>query len=162
MWLSSRLALISATLVLVGCGYQPVSVEGGAADGLRGSIEIADPVDPDGAVLVQQLERRLGLAENPEYRLFAEIRLRDEGIGFTPDEAITRYNVEGRIDYRLQALDGDRLVTVGQVQNFTSYSATSTPFATQVARRDARSRLMVILADQLSADLLSSAPDWRE
>ena len=92
----------------------------------------------------------------------AELRLRNEGIGFTPDEAITRFNVEGQARYQLLEISSGLTVKTGEAQNFTSYSATSTQFATEAARRDAIDRLMISLADQITAELLLTAPEWRE
>lgn len=162
MWWFRPAILACIAAGLTGCGYTPVSAPGGAADGLSGSILIDDPIDPEGFALVQQLERRLGLADDPQYRLSAEIRTQDEGIGITPDETISRYNLVARVRYELGDMGTGELVKSGQVQNFTSYSATSTQFATQVARRDAQERLMITLADQIAADLMLTAPDWRE
>ncbi|MEL6518980.1 MAG: hypothetical protein AAFQ39_14775, partial [Pseudomonadota bacterium] len=81
--------------------------------------------------------------------------------GITPDQEITRFNVLGRVRFALFDLTSGDLVTNGEVSNFTSYSATGTPFATQTARQDARDRLMGVLADQVVARLLVTAEDWR-
>lgn len=159
-WSRVAICFVAAFAGLAGCGYAPATVSDTGP--LNGAIRVDDPVDPQGFALVQQLERRLGLADDPDYRLSAEIRTRDEGIGFTPDEAITRYNIEGRVRYVIDDVVTGETVTTGQVQNFTSYSATSTQFATQTARRDAQERLMVSLADQITAELILTAPDWQK
>ena len=51
-------------------------------------------------------------------------------------------------------------MTSGTVQSFTSYSATGSTIATLAAQRDARARLMQILADQI-AQRLAAEPGLR-
>jgi LPS-assembly lipoprotein len=157
-----RAFLTSAFLIFAGCGYSPTLAPGGSAEGLRGSIEIADPADASGFVLVRELETLLGDAESPQYRLEADIRLRDEGVGILPDQTITRYQVVGVVDYQLSGLASGEEVAKGRVSNFTSYSATSTTVATTAARRDARDRLMINLADQIVSDLVLTRPEWSQ
>ena len=160
---SNRRTLIAAACLLVaGCGYEPALAPGGQAEALRGSIEIADPFDATGFALVRQLETRLGDAQVPEFRLTADIRVRDEGVGIQPDQTITRYQVVGVVNYQLNELGTGDEVAAGSVSNFTSYSATSTTVATTAARRDARDRLMITLADQIVADLVLTRPEWSQ
>ena len=111
---------------------------------------------------MRRLEDRLGRAQTPEYRLDADIRLADNGVGILPDQSITRYQVVGTVDFRLIALDGGEEVTRGRVSNFTSYSATSTTIATTSAQQDAYDRLMISLADQIVAELMLTRPEWSE
>ena len=157
----SRRTLLTLPAVLAACGFEPVYGPGSAADGLRGQVEVDPPRDRTGFELVRQLEDRLGLAEAAEYRLTAEVFLSEEELGITVEQEITRFNLLGRANFQLRDFETDTVVTRGQVSNFTSYSATGTPFATQPARRDARERLMGILADQIVARLLATAGDWR-
>jgi len=159
---SSRpLAVLLTCLALAGCGYTPVYGPGGSAEALRGTIAIDDPIDAEGFALVRQLERRLGLPAGPTYRLSASIALDEDELGILPDQTITRYNIVGEVAYTLSDLATGEAVTFGAASSFTSYSATGTTVATLSAQRDARERLMVILADQTSAELLAGAGDWR-
>ena len=100
----------------------------------------------------------MGRGQAADYRLEAGIYLAEEALGFLPDGSISRYNVQGRVDWRLIRLADDSLALSGSEQSFTSYSATSTTVATIVAQRDARRRLMVSLADRITADLLARFP----
>ncbi|NNF24422.1 MAG: hypothetical protein HKN63_06410 [Rhodobacteraceae bacterium] len=156
-----RLALILIA-ALAGCGFQPVYGPKGAARDLSGTIEIDPPRDTAGFNLVRQLEDRLGLPSSPTHRLAVDLRVTEEGRGITTDQITTRYNVRGVADYRLFDGQSAALVRSGSVANFTGYATTGTPVATQSAQRDARARLMTILADQIVADLLATAPDWRQ
>lgn len=152
---SDRRAFLFGLLALSGCGFEPVYGPGGTAETLRGRIEIAPPADEEGYALVNRLKDRLGQPRSADFRLDADIRVTEESVGFLPDGTISRYNVLGRVDWRLARIaDGSQVMSGGE-KSFTSYSATSTTVSTIFARRDARERLMTILADRIVADMLS-------
>ena len=151
----SKLSFGALVLMLAGCGFEPVYGPGGSAEELRGRIDVVAPDDEEGFALVKRLEDRLGLPEGPDLSLNADIRLREEAVGFLPDGEISRFNVIGEVTWRVSLADGGRTIATGKERNFTSYSATSTTVATIFAQRDARRRLMVILADDIVVDLLA-------
>ncbi|MEM9427023.1 MAG: LPS assembly lipoprotein LptE [Pseudomonadota bacterium] len=150
-----RTALFSL-LALAGCGFTPVYgiSPDGQASTLRGRIDVAVPDDEEGFALVKRLEDRLGLPEAADLSLTAQIRVSEEAVGFLPDGEISRFNVIGQVDWRLAEIDNGTGVAAGSERSFTSYSATSTTVATSFAQRDARRRLMVILADRIVTDLM--------
>lgn len=153
MWWSDRRAFLIGAIVLSGCGFSPVYAPGGG-DQTRGQIAVAAPADEEGFALVERLEDRLGRAsDSAPYTLTAEIFLVEDAVGFLPDGTISRYNISGRVDWIVADTAGATRI-VGSEESFTSYSATSTTVATTVARRDARRRLMVLLADRIVADIL--------
>ncbi len=154
----SRRALLSSCFAVAACGFTPVHGPGGTAEGLRGRIEVAAPADEEGFALVRRLEERLGRPRGADLSLLADIRLSEESVGFLPDGEISRFSVEGRVDWQLTRVNDGTLVATGDANSFTSYSATSTTVATRFAQRDARRRLMIILADQVVADLLTRSP----
>lgn len=154
MSLFNRRLFCLSFAALAGCGFTPVYGPGGSAEGLRGRITVATPADEEGAALVRRLEDRLGRATTGDLELTADIRLKEAAIGFLPDGELSRFNVDGQVDWELRDQAG-RAVATGQERSFTSYSATSTTVATTFAQRDARRRLMVILADRMVADLIS-------
>ena len=149
-------------LALAGCGFTPVYGPGGSGDGLRGLILADEPNNRDAFVFVAHLEERLGRPEAPKYTMRYKIRTRTEGVGITPEAETTRFNLFGAVDYSLVELGSNREVTRGFVENFTGFSTTRLIVSTQSVDRNARERLMVILADQVVAKLLATAPDWRE
>ena len=150
-----RRAVLVGLTALAGCGFTPVYGPEGAAEGLRGRIDVVPPLDEEGFALVRRLEERLGLPEAPEFTLTAGIRITEDAVGFLPDGTISRYNVLGQVDWRLIRTADETLVLSGSEKSFTSYSATSTTVATIVAQRDARRRLMVSIADRMTADILA-------
>lgn len=151
-----RTLLLSLTAV-AGCGFQPVYAPGGQAEGLRGRIDIAAPSDEEGYALVERLEERLGLPRGADLGLTANIFVSEEAEGVLADGSISRYNVSGRVDWRLTRLTDGTEVLSGSERSFTSYAATSTTVATISARRDARRRLMVIIADRILQDIVLRA-----
>lgn len=167
MWWSKALTV----LALAGCGFTPVHGPGGIARGLRGEISVAPPRDPAGYVLVRRLEDRLGRGTSPLYALDTEITLEDEGLGVTPEQEITRIQIEGKLGYTLTEIATGTVIDRGVVSSFTGYSApvfsvdrnsiAGNSVTVRAAREDALERLLTILADQLTARLLAMAPEWR-
>lgn len=160
MWLPDRRTFIISALALGACGYEPVYGPGGRASALTGQIEVAAPNTRNGFDLVRQLETRLGQPQSPRYALRYTIEVDQDDLGTAPTQEITRYNLVGRVKYTVTDIATGVIATSGRVDNFTAYSATGTTLSTQTARRDARSRLMLILADQIAARLIATSDDW--
>jgi LPS-assembly lipoprotein len=164
------LALAVAAAALGGCGLQPAHGPGpasgtaavGAAAGtgtaLRGAVLVDPPAGGDAFALVRRLEGRLGRPREPRFALAVEAGFESEGLAITRQSQITRYNLVGEARYTLTELGTGALRDSGTVRSFTSYSATGSTVATLAAERDARERLMVILADRIVARLLAAAP----
>lgn len=159
-WKLSRRAVI-LTLALAGCGFTPVYGPGGVAEELSGKIDVDPPIDATGFAFVRELERQVGIADAPLYRLSAELRINEDKLGVTTDQEITRYHLIGRTTYSLIDIQTQKAVTTGSAETFTSYSATGTTVSTRGARTDARDRLMIALADQVVGQLLATAGDWQ-
>ena len=157
MWLSDRRLFLLSLTALAGCGFAPVYGTGpaGQASTLRGRIDFATPADEEGFALVKRLEDRLGLPQAADLSMAADIRISEEAVGFLPDGEISRFNVIGQVNWRLTRIADDSGIASGSERSFTSYSATSTMVATTFAQRDARRRLMIILADRIVTSLLS-------
>lgn len=175
MWSSRRLlvcALIGFT-ALAGCGYTPAFAPGGPAASLPNHIAVAAPKTEDAFDFVLQVEQRLGHADDALYRLSYDISTRQQGVGVTPGQEIIRYNVFGQVNYVLTRLSDSVVVSRGNTDTFTGYSVgsvdvTATPpstnatISTLAAQRDAHTRLMTALADQVVTRLIASAPDWAQ
>jgi len=155
-----RRILVIGLLALGACGFQPAYGPNGPATNLQGSIEVDAPNTRDGFNLVRRLEERLGQPEAAQYTLSYTLILSEDDLGITPAQEITRYNVLGAVDYALREVGGGSVVQSGQVDAFTSYSATGTTVSTQTAKRAAYARLMIILADQITTRLVASSGGW--
>lgn len=159
MSLPDRRAFLSLAL-LAGCGFAPAYGPGGAAAGLQGSIRADDPTDKNSFDLVQRLEERLGRPQATRFALSYSIRTKAIGVGVTPENVTTRYNLTGQIDWSLTEIATQTRVTGGRVDSFTSWSATGSTVAGLAAEEDAALRLMRILADQIVTRLTATADGW--
>lgn len=147
-----RSIIFTLPVVLSACGFTPVYAPGGTADQLRGRVTVQDPADRESFLLVQELETRLGRGSG-EYGLAFELGIVEEDLGVTRTGDITRFNLVGTVAYRLFEFASEDVLYTGTTTNFTGYSATGDTVETLAAERDARSRLMSILADQITTEL---------
>ena len=152
MSLFDRRTLLILPFALAACGFTPVYAPGGTAAALRGQVAIQQPVNREGFLLVQELETRLGRSRGP-YGLAFELVVSEEGLGITRTGDINRFNLIGTVDYTLFEFATERVVFQGSTSNFTGYTATGDTVEAFAAERDARERLMVILADQVTTEL---------
>ncbi|KIC09411.1 lipoprotein [Leisingera sp. ANG-M1] len=161
--LNPKAMLLALPLLAAACGFTPVYAPGGTGSVLHGRIEVQAPEEiknargTDAFFLVRNLEQRLGRGGSAAYKLDLSLRTKEEGQAITVDNEITRYSVIGTADYSLTRLSDGKVASSGTVQNFTGYSATGSTVETLAGERDARERLMVILADQITAQILATA-----
>lgn len=148
-------------LTLAGCGFSPVYGTGGAGAELLERVRVADPSDRNGFYLVERIEERLGRTRTPLYRMTYDIETESNGLAYTTDNSITRYNIDGRVRYTLTDETGRVILTSGTVRNFVSYSASGTTISTLSAEEDAYERLMRLLADQIVIELIASSATWK-
>ena len=154
----NRRSFLMLTAALAGCGFTPAYGPDGGASALQGRVEVDEPNTRNGYVLVRHLESRLGRAQSPRYGLSVALTTSEEGLGYTQDAKITRYDLVGKATYALRDLSTGEVLTSGTVDSFTGYSTTGSTVATLAAERDARERLMTILANQITTRLLAAAP----
>lgn len=152
----SRRFLLCLPLALGACGFAPVYSSGGSGTTLQNQIEVGDLDDVNGYLVTRRLEERLGRAAAPTYRLTVDVSAEREGLAVNTESNINRFNLIGEADYTLVEQATGRVVTSGRVNNFTGSSASGTTVATLAAERDARERLMTLLADQIVIRLLSA------
>ena len=152
-----RRGLLLGALALAGCGFAPVYGTGGDAGALRGAVRAADPDTQAGFEFVTRLEQRLGRPAAPRYDLVWAFSDTEQALAIDGSNEITRYNVEGTLVWRLEPAGGGAPVLEGTERSFTSYSATASTISTLESERDARDRLMRILADAVVARLLAWA-----
>lgn len=157
MWWSDRRSVILGALAVSACGFAPVYGPGGAGNRLLDRVSVDAPADRDSYLLVQRLEERLGRGSAPAYGLSLALNVKQERMAIDATNITTRFNVIGKATYAMRSLDDGAVLLSGSVDSFTGYSATGTTAATQAAQRDARERLMTILADQIVTRLMAQA-----
>lgn len=153
-----RLFCLTGLAALAGCGFSPVYAPGGGGAALLDSVRLDAPQTRADFLFMRTMEERLGRASETgaEYALSYAIALHEEAIAISATNVNTRYNIIGSLTYALRDLSTGAVVTSGETGNFTGYSASGTTVATQAAQRDARSRLMTILADDVTTRLTSA------
>ena len=144
-------------MTLAGCGLTPVYGTNGQANILRDAVSFSAPDTVAGFRLRDRLEERLGRATAPKFALDVQL-----GQTLTPatiimDGDTTSFNLVGTANWVLRSAAGSSL-TSGQVETFTSYSATGSTVATEAAATDAAARLSVALADLIVSRLILAAP----
>ena len=160
--LLSRAALLIACALTAACGFAPVYGPGGIGSGLRGSFHVQEPDNRNEFTFAGRVRERLGRGEAAPLLLNYRIDTRAQGVGVTPAQETTRYNIFGTVRYTVIDRATGRKITEGSVDNFTGYSATSLIVSTETVTRDANERLMVALANQVVARLIATAPEWRQ
>lgn len=153
----NRRFFLLAPLALTACGFEPVYGTGGNARTLRGKILVDTPTDKDSFDMTAHLEQRLGRAQAAQYGLKITTTVEEEGLAISGSNDIERFNLIGAASYAVRRLGTKDIVLDGRVNTFTAYSASQQPVATLAAERDARRRLMIALADKITADLLINA-----
>ncbi|MBI1494752.1 LPS assembly lipoprotein LptE [Halocynthiibacter styelae] len=154
MWLFKRLTFTLMLTALTGCGFTPALAPGDSGSALPGQIEIMAPDDRNSFDVTRRLEERLGQPRDVNWDLNYTLTTDEEGVGITPEQVTTRFNIHGQVHFTVTLSGTDQQVFSGQVRNSTSYAATGSTVSTLTAERDARQRLMFILADQLYTQLL--------
>lgn len=148
-----RRLLLLAPLLLAACGFTPLHAPGNAGAILQNRVLVDEPANQNGYLLTREIEERLGRGERAVYGLTLVILTSERQLAVNREGYIERFNLLGRVDYRLRDLTSGQIITSGYVENFTAYSATGTTVVTLAGERDARERLMNILADQIVARL---------
>ncbi len=163
MWLSDRRSFLLGALALGGCGFVPAYGPEGPARVLLNSVRIDDPDTQDKYQVTRRFEERMGVASpSAPYALALDIDVDEESLGESSTGSLTRFQLLGSLTYKLRRSGEKAVLQTGTVRNFTGYSATGSTAATLSAKRDARERLMTILADQLIERLVLASPDLPE
>ena len=149
----TRRGALAALLATGACGFTPALAPGAATFALRDSVTVTTPDTIPGFAIRSHIVDRLGRATRPAFNLTISLDQALDAAAFSQAGDALRYNVVGAAGWQLTTLDGTT-VGQGQVEGFTSYSATGSTVATQAAATDAIGRLMVILGDMVVADLM--------
>ena len=152
----ARICAFALFLFAAACGFQPVYGPGGTGTLLQNRVLIDKPSDREGFLLVRHLEDRLGRTADPAYALSIKLDVTLEDRAIDPDGDIRRFHLIGSALYILKDSATGAVIRSDTVDSFVSYSATGTTVATLAAQRDARARLMTILADLIVQQLQMS------
>lgn len=155
--LPRRAVLIGALATLSACGFTPVHGPSGGGTALRATIRATEPDTDLTFAFVRQFEERLGRSASPAWELDYTITTSQEALAIDGSNFISRFNIEGRIDWTLTPAGSNTVTLSGQETTFTAYAATGSTISTQESERDAERRLARILADRVVTRLLGEA-----
>ncbi|EIE50600.1 hypothetical protein AL036_15290 [Salipiger aestuarii] len=150
-----RLVLLGA-LALGACGFTPVYGPAGQGGLLLNAVALPEPENRNEYDFNMRFEERMGRGTGP-YALTRALRVNETGLGSLSDGQTTRYQLTGRAQYVLTLAGGSEPLISGHTDAFTGYSAAGSSVSQQASSRDAHSRLMVLLADQVIDRLLIDA-----
>ena len=151
----NRRFVVLAPLALAACGFQPAFAPGQTGATLRNRVLVDAPKDQNGYLLAREVEERLGRGNNAAFALALTVITYEAPLAVDRAGNTGRFHLLGRVDYALRDLNSGQIVGSDIIENFVGYSATGTTVVTLAGKRDARERLMNILADQVVTRLLA-------
>ncbi|MFW2589293.1 LPS assembly lipoprotein LptE [Sagittula sp. SSi028] len=158
--MTRRALLVVAAASLAACGFTPVYGPQGAGGVLLGNVDLPEARGDAQYEFNLRFEDRLGRADaDALFGLATQLQMTSSSVGINSDGSSTRTRLIGRAVYTLRETATGRVLHEGRTTAFTGYSTTGTTVATTAASRDARERLMSILADQVVDDLLLHSSD---
>jgi LPS-assembly lipoprotein len=145
--------LLAFTLLLAGCGLQPVYSGGGAGPVARSlrSVVVA-PIEGRAGWLVRTaLEDRLGAPVGGAVAYRLEVQLDDDitGFGIRSDDAVTRERRTLRARYRLVDAARGTVVLDATAGSDAGIDVVGSEYATVAAEQTALERLSKEVADQI-------------
>lgn len=144
-------------LAISACGFTPVHAPGGNGAILQGKVLVDAPKDREGYVLVRELEDRLGQSGGAEdFRLAVELQISSDPLAVTATGETTRVGLVATADYALRRVSDDQVILKGKVSEFAGYSNTGSTVETLASERDARERLMTMIAERITVQLYSA------
>ena len=136
------------TLSMASCGFTPVLEPGSDTAAALSDITVEAPKNQFGYLFVREMEQRVGRNLGGSKLLKYKITIRGEGIESDTD----RRRFVGVIIYELIDTNTAKPIVVGSVDSFAGYSVSDGLFSS--ARQDAIERLIVILANQVTRELM--------
>ena len=155
------------------CGFRPLYSGRGTDDAVSGqqltqemaSVFIDEIPDRTGQILRRTLSDRItpkGEPENPHYRL--AVRLSDASISeqaVRKDNLATRYVMSMSATYRLYTYPDNKLLLSDRVTNRAGYDVQRSPYATDVAERVIKERIVRIMGDDIALRLAAFLKSYK-
>ena len=156
MLLFNRRKFIILFSAVAGCSFRPVFKPKHSAEYLKGKIEFPNPINREAYKLVSRLEENFGSQDRVLFKLTFLESVDKKGFGSLGN--ISRYNLPGTASFVLTEISTGKVILNGQVNTFTSYSASAQTLSTETAERSAKDRLMKALADQITTSINMNYP----
>ncbi len=165
----------SLTIIILGlltglaaCGFRPLyGTPQGASQSTASAlnqiyvVQINDATSRVGHLVYQKLERQLRQSGSgvdrqspPRYRLSLRVRDREEGVAIEQDDTFNRFNIRLIASYELADTQGN-ILTRGTAQAVGTYNVVASQYASHIGKKDATDRAATIIANDLTARLVS-------
>lgn len=155
MWSSARALVLLLSLALAACGFRPMYGGGqnAAVNAHLAAVHIAPIPDRLGQEVRNALEQRFAAAGQGErvYTLAITLEERIQELGVRRDATARRANIRVLVDWQL--IHGDRILRTGATEAISAYNILEQHFATEVSKRDARSKAAQQIADEIARQL---------
>ena len=149
-----RLVILSAALLLAGCGLHPLYGTGSTATAL-GTVEVAPIQGKSGWLVANALRDRLVPHQQGASRYRLDVTLDDQiqGLGVRPDNSVSRERRTLRARYQLVDLSSSTVVVDATAGSDAGIDVIRSEYATIAAENTALERLAGVLADKVVARL---------
>ena len=151
-------ALATFSLVLSGCGFQPLYGNGGGVGSTLQNVYVEPISDRAGYELrnnLLDLFNGTGQADNAQFRLKLSLSETEEAVILQTNTAITRYNYTLTAHYELIPRASTEAVKSGDVTSLTAYNVAAAPYlySTVTAQRDAKNRAANDIAERIRTQI---------
>lgn len=156
-----RLAILAGSLLLAGCGLQPMYAGGASGTVAQGFAAIDVPAIEGraGWLLRNELRDRLSAASRssiaPRYRLDVRLDERLEGLAQLADDTVLRERRTMRARYQLVDIASGAIVLDASTGSDAGIDIVSSEYATIAAEQTAQENLSRVIADRIVSDLAS-------
>ena len=148
--------IIIVLLFLSNCGYKPIYSSTNENNEKLLYISVKNIKDRSGQILRNNLSKKL----NPQnkktiskYYLFVEIAESKNEVGYRQDMSATRTNLKINAKYNLKNINDGEIILDGLTESMSSYDVVESIYATIVAEKDARSKVLEIISDTIVNEL---------
>ena len=155
-WRNLGLGTVLVLASLPGCGFEPLYGQRAGGDSLTDRLSlvaIAPIPERVGQVLYNDLLDRIspfGPRDQAPYRLQVRLEFDREGLGFEPDEAITRVNLRLGAEYRLVDVESGKTVFGDVARSTVSYNVVQSDFANLNAERNAERNAVRMVSEEIT------------
>lgn len=152
-------ALVVVTVGLAGCGFAPLHGERGRAGTTATDLAYVSvaPIPERSGQLVRnallELLRKSGPQGRPVFRLDVQLAEAREGLAFSRDDSVTRYNLRMNASYQLVDERSGDSVLKGRTRAIAAYNVVRSDYANLIAERDARERAARVVAEDIRTRL---------
>ena len=158
---ASPMAVLAVGLAvgLAGCGFRPLYADRPEGTGVANeitSVRIAPIRDRAGQVLRNELIDRLnpkGEPADPRFSLETSVSAAELKLGLRKDETATRTSIRFRSTFRLRDNGSGAIVYSSRASSVAAYNIVDSEYATMAAKRAARRRGLILIADSIALRL---------